>query len=455
MSLGRAFAMLSASSDEDLEKVIRKLIVIQVAFSGLRGAWQLIEGLVRAWRHYTRAVTAAAAAQTALAIAQARTTGTVALSAASGSNVVRYGLGAAGGGVVGGAVGGAGGGAGAMGAMGAAVAIAIPAAIGTAITGVLAGIAALISKDFRTMILDAFDAIGKDRELKGRFTEQVATLLMTASVRQEIFQGQTAIFRAKLQGGGLSPQQALQQAAQSYQTGLQMQRQGQPGGLGAIAESSRQHITALEAIKRTEEESGRAKLRSARESLNLAKQELRMTQQKFQVEMRLAEKIKEERLSAKERFGQASPVEQQRLIQIKQKADRGEALTREERMAMRTIGLGSTTAIARYGDISAAERAGYGRFFGAEERRAEQAARRKAAEYQASTTADLRRPIDELFRKIDVDFQEQAKAIADAVDRSVQSLKTSIQTWTIREIESRAKSRNLRGILQRNAARAG
>lgn len=102
-----------------------------------------------------------------------------------------------------------------------------------------------------------------------------------------------------------------------------------------------------------------------------AEEQLRIRREELQTVRDQLKERRESLMSAAERFGQLSPQEQARAIAVQQKAQRvgPEGLSREERQTLRGIGLSGTTAAARAGDILQAERAGFSRFFGAEERR--------------------------------------------------------------------------------------
>src|SRR5690606_6622811 len=74
-------------------------------------------------------------------------------------------------------------------------------------------------------------------------------------------------------------------------------------------------------------------------------------------------------LSAKERFGQMSPVEQQRLIQLKQRAERGEDIGVEGFRALDALGTRRERDLASGFFQRRAEAAGFDVMFGSGERR--------------------------------------------------------------------------------------
>jgi len=128
----------------------------------------------------------------------------------------------------------------------------------------------------------------------------------------------------------------------------------------AIAQMEMDNVREeFELRKRIKEE----RVQAAQESLDLSKQELDTVRQQLAVD--------QERLtSAKERFGQLSELEQQRLIAIKQRADAQGfgSLSREERGMLRGVGTDDATQIAAQGDIASADAAGFDAVFGQTQR---------------------------------------------------------------------------------------
>ena len=108
---------------------------------------------------------------------------------------------------------------------------------------------------------------------------------------------------------------------------------------------------------RLQEQIGQERIDAAQQSLDLAQKELETAQQQLKADQ-------DRLLTAKERFGQLSEIDQQRLIAIKQRADAGEELTREERSLLRSVGTENAVAQAQQGDLAAADAAGFDRFFG-------------------------------------------------------------------------------------------
>lgn len=159
----------------------------------------------------------------------------------------------------------------------------------------------------------------------------------------------------------------------------------------------------------------------ALEANNLAKQELETAKQVLATE--------EARLSsAKERFGQLSALEQQRVIAVKQRADAGEELTRQERSLLRSVGTEQAVGIAARGDIAAAEAAGFDQFFGAGERAAIDRAAGEVGrlEREVKATADLQ-------VKVEVDTANAENQIREALRNELEQLLPLVQALATEE----------------------
>lgn len=94
--VGKSALMLSGTSEENLEKMMRNLIKIQLLYETIIGAKEGIELLQRSWRAYAYSVKLAAEAHAALAVAQAAGGGVNAAGAAGaigGGNLLGRGLG--------------------------------------------------------------------------------------------------------------------------------------------------------------------------------------------------------------------------------------------------------------------------------------------------------------------------------------------------------------------------
>lgn len=442
MLLGRSLAMLGTLGEKDLEKVLRALVKIQMAYDSMRGAWQLIEGMTRAWKAYQAAVQGAAAAQAALAATQMASgaAGTAARGAAGGV------AGSAAGRLAGVGVAGAAGGvavAKAGGLAAGAMAVAPPVAIGAAITAALAAVAATVSKDFRNLLLGAWESIGKDERLK--------TALQKSLSRQFTEQGEKAraavsVFQARVQGGGLVGQAAIDEASAA-------QRKARGGTAPAMIAASQMQITALQEMVRVEEARKSMVAERTQRSLTAAKDELRILHEQYQVELRKANLIRDQRKGAAERFGQESPMMRMRLIRAKQKLEAGQTLTHGEEQSLaryREIGSVGKPLGERFRER--AWRGGFGAFGGREMEGEEAEARRRAQGFQRQTPQDLDRSIRDLFKEIDTSFEPHAKAIAGAFDERIQKLKQSMMEWTVRAIKDGVRYDKLQRKSQEIAA---
>ncbi len=456
VQFSRGVAVAFALSEKQSEKLARTVAGIWADFEILRGAITIVTQLSKVMRAYDVATRGAAAAQAALAVAQGASgvTGGAAAGGVAlrplGRNVAGFSLGRTAG-TVASSAGGAAVGAGALkgggalaGALKVGGAVAAPVAIAAAATAVIGGVVAVFSKNFRSLLFEAFDGIGKDERLKEAFSRNIKQVLAEAATSTRLAQIGSAKFRARLQFGGLDPGEAIAEASTLFRSITADPK----GGSGPRGEAIGQIIAATKAI----EEAEKARGRFALERLQTVRNEARVVQQIFEKEVKRADVIRKSRVTAAEGFGQLNPLQQQRLIRTKQKADAGLPLTRQERADLRGVGLESTTAIARRGDIAAAAQAGFFGAFGAEDRAKENRIRQQAAQKRGhdlfNLNVDFQGPLDKTFRNIDVSFQEGATAIAAAVERKVQVLRKSMQFWTIRQIDNSAASREQEKTLQ-------
>jgi hypothetical protein len=391
--LGRSFVLLGISSEKDLAKAAKALAGFEAGANLIRGTINVLESATKAWSAYGAAVTAAGVASAAGA----------ALSAGAGA----AGAGKAGGGIVGdvatsaaGEVAGGvviGGGAVAGGAKAAGAAKAIGTAIGAAIAtpafiaiGLSAGLitlgeAALFRDDNKGMgyLGQAVMKIPGYRNLAESVGAGWADSSgINRSQRNFGVEQNWLRMQAERQAGqqAIEKQFAMRQAESTIATALrsdgttagnlQSTRNaiGALGGAG-MGEALGGGTALLDRTIALRERERELVIQIAQEQKAAHQDQIRALETELQKQQRIAETIRGQLSTAAERFGQLGAADQQRAIAAQQRLDAGQNLSREDRQRLRAIGLDSTTAGVRAQDIADAERAGFSKFFGKDERR--------------------------------------------------------------------------------------
>jgi len=407
MRFSRGIATLGLVGEKDLEKLLRGLVKIQAAFDIIGGGLQMWVKASKLMRDFTAATEAAAAAQTALALAQggATTTGGVAAAGAAGGAVAQ---GIAGGAAVGAvgkaasglkstAIGGAVAGLtvkgiGAAGAVlgplkTAAVAVtaallSLPSAIAIAATSFVA-LGAMItnvwgSKDKVAAMMEGLFKPGSvlgwlagktmARGPRAEFdeTEKRSTRMAAASIfRREQQERETAEATVRMQerlASAKTPQQQLGIARAGVEENAEGAIQAQTAALEKIISLRKQEKSAVDATNK-------AAIEGLRQQ---AKQHLA-----------LADQVKKARMSAEERFGAMSAVEQAEILKLSQQAIRT-LKAPEIQKVLGAMPEGSQQAERLHGELRRRGRlAGTGRLFGRAEEGREAGLRSQAERWKA------------------------------------------------------------------------
>ena len=398
LRFARGLAIVGVSSEENMEKFARGLAKVVGYTDVIGGSIGMMIRLSRIMRDYTTYTEAAAAAQTALAAAERARAGSAVAGAAgsAGSRVV----GGVAAGVTGGAVG-----SGGIAAVGSALApvgavVAVIASWGT-VLGELVEITSGSAKKLES-------ATGRIAQAEvsaaGAFLHFSSTLHDVASAgwlggiwgtiaekvtwekKTERMKEATTARRADL----AAREQRDKAIGGAYAQGISS------GVIDMSPDDAKQHgeqayLAALDrAITKRREELDVAE-KSGRARLDIERELLQSSEKQLQIHKNILEATQGKLTSAKERFGQMSVAEQQRLISIKTKADRGLELSREERSVLRGVGLEESIGIARRGDLAAADRAGFDRVFGKTEREtiATATANIEAAQFNINDQRDI------------------------------------------------------------------
>ena len=477
LRMTRGFVALGIVGEKDLESLARSLVKLQAGVDLVAGASKLWMKSADAVRAYREAVQAAAAAEAALEAVRARSSGAGAASGGlrAGGSRLASGVAVAGGTAIGGRVL-ASGATGAGGAGGAAVAGAGGTVVAF-IAALTASVAALkvfyetvtggaTAADSWSMKIASWEIkfaefvglVDVGSKTLAQAEERNAEDAARRARREAIAEAQAPLF-----GRGLVKQQALEDIRLKYQgtEGLrpavfgvasqQTQReiiatQLAQGRAGTLAERQQllqreadlaaRLVTLAEQRHQIERDINERSKTTAQETLRLRQDELRTVQ----------EQLKDRRqtlASAYERFGQMSPQEQARAIEAQQKATRlgPQALSREERATLRGIGLEGTTAAAQQGDVLAAERAGFSRFFGGEERRAIT----QLSGQERRTTLEItgqRELLIRLERQEAAEVSKAAREIADLVKAREDAITAKIQAEVKQRLAEISKQTN-------------
>ena len=451
MRLTRGFVALELVGEKDLESLARSLVKLQAGIDIVAGTMKLWMKSAEAVKAYRDAVQAAGAAENALAALRLRAGGAQAAgTVAASAGAVTPGLAAK------------------TAAGGTAATVGGGAAVGAGGT-VLAFLAAVASSGAALKIL--YETVtGNARaheswsmkiatwEVKfaefarvvdvGSKTVEAAESRRAALLDQIARREERAQIMAPLANRGLATQQAIEDATARFgrteqfrpaelgifrQTAERQFRETGVALAGATSQTERGVLLERQAdlaarITKLAEERFDTERQLRDKAKQGAEEQLRIRREELQTVRDQLKERRESLMSAAERFGQLSPQEQARAIAVQQKAQRvgPEGLSREERQTLRGIGLSGTTAAARAGDILQAERAGFSRFFGAEERRDIA----QLSQQERKTTLEIKGQ-RELLIKIEQDeqraVQQAATEIADLVKQREDAITSRIK----------------------------
>jgi hypothetical protein len=452
-SLARGFALLGFVGEEDLQKLVKQLAVIQGGFDLVRGGIQVYTGITKAVEGYRAAVQAAAAAEAASAAVR----GIAANAGATGSTAA--GVAAAGSSAIGPVAGG-------LSATGPYLAtIAAAAAPFAAAAAALASVAAAgyiaaetlrdvrkygvgggstpgsasesignsfygLSKYFasygdsgpmsglqaqavnnirqeeslkrqqaervqRNEIRAREAAFAKDEEDKLAFTRQIAE---ERAANEEQFRASQAAARRGEFTSSLEFQ-SPEEKRKAYEGRIGELGSGRSGLAGnELRESLEEEMQARRAIFQIREEELKLAQQTNQKALEASKQELSTIQQIV--------KAREDSLkTAAERFADYDSSQQASIIRAVMKAREGAELGRDDRNLLRQAGTDEATGLARASAIAEAEREGFGTIAGKD---------RKAL-------VDLRKEADRIKAEIDtkVEVEGTVKLQTDGLRKEI------------------------------------
>jgi len=346
LKLGRGFALLGVSGEDDVKKLLEVLLRVQGVVDVTRGAIEVYQGLTRGVRAYRSAVIASTAAETALGVARAR-------SAAAGGASVGAGAagaaGAAGVGViprVGGVL------ARGAGVVGSAVTSTVGATLGIA-GGIGLGVATLTNAGGTR---DRLAQTGLSKGLGGiigRFRgdtqeakQRQARLLEQEQERQTQIEGAGVAGQAILARQSILGQRSDQIGAGGDATSLRDQGmflrdtrrklgreardiKGPGSDTTQLANLTAQADTSARILANDKErlalarETGQARIDSARQALSIAENER-------DVAKATTAEARNRLKSDLERFDALNAAEKNRLRQVRRKIDTGSTLTRSD-----------------------------------------------------------------------------------------------------------------------------
>jgi hypothetical protein len=479
VELARGLTYLGAANEETAQAALKVIATFEGLHNAAKGGITIVRGLTEVWAKYRDIKLAVAAAEAAAAAAAAA-------GAASGS-----GTGGRGGsvtGVVAGAVGTGVGGtvlssagrslaaraaAGLGTAVGGATGVAALGVAGVAITGIL-GTLYYFDKNFKAgvdkflygmtdaeqKLLKRIDANqGEADELRGRFgrtradeltvqganDDQLRLQARAAALADKSIPLDERSLRGDVAGNAalIADRRAKLAAAQAEAADYAANAQGNPNSPQALAaaELSAQKVVDLtreigqleqerlgltERIKQAAVDAATKQLDAARETAALAKQTADEAQRTADIE---ANKYRTDL----ERFGQASPIEQEKLRRIKGKLDAGETLSAEEsRIAS---GYNEFSDQAAAADRSRAIAAGGESLFGAGEARVADAQAQAAASNAAALGAQGK--VAKIDNEIRILMEANTQDLARQIAESLEPVQTQLIDEIIRQIDQR------------------
>lgn len=439
--LGRSILLLGISSEKDLQKAIQAFAAFEAGVNLLKGTINVVEAATKAWGAYRAAVVAAGAANAAYGALSAG--GRVAGGAAAGAvgDVAR----GAAGEVIGGAAVGVGGtvlagksaavaeGAAALGTGIAATIKAIVVSPAFIIAGIAAGVktiqeaitnrpgeglvsgAVLSIPGYRSLaeavgkgVLGTGDEATAQKQREFIFARNFQATQAEAQAGQDAIRDRFARQRFENRINALSFQ--ANAAAGGGSAGSLAAVRTELGGLGGVGGPTGVALVERQVALRERERDLVRQI--GQEQRQAATEQLRGLEQALKTQQQIAETLRGQLTGAAERFGQLSPAEQQRTILAQKKLTAGQALTQDERRRLRALGLDSTSAAVRGQDIADAERAGFSRFFGEDERRRLGAAQRE--EVRLSVAIERQR---DFIVRLEADTEAEAEFLAREVSR--------------------------------------
>lgn len=455
--LGRSFVLLGISSEKDLQKAVKALAGFEAGVNALKGTINLIEAATKAWGAYRAAVLAAGVAQTAGGALGALGAGAGAAAGGVGKDIA---VGAAGDIIGGATIGGTAAVAGkstAAGTLGTSIGTTIAAIVTSPAfiaTGIAAGIAALGEFAYTgggaklgpmgnaVMSIPGYrglaEALGPGLFGSGDGGAQRGNqaFLAATALRQSQAERQAGVDSIQAQFRIRQTEAMLSAAAFQGQSAMPGTRGTLLGVRNQISElrTDRADLgggTALldRTIGLREQELALVR-QVAQEQKQAATERMRALESELSRQQKIAETIRGQLTTAAERFGQLGAVEQQRAIDAKRKMDSGASLSQDERRRLRAIGLDSVNDRVRAMDIADANNAGFGRFFGGEERR-------KLAESgreQQRIAVAIERQRDFIV-KVESNVEAEASYIAGEIGRLMVAREEKLRRLVIEEVQ--------------------
>lgn len=421
-SLARGFVMVGLIGEENMNKVAQALVKVQAGFDIARGTGDLIVGLTKWASAYDTLKSASVAANLAaarshdvLAASQTRqaTAATLAAQANGSAATAAGGLAAANSGAAGSA--------GAAGFGMIATKLAGLGAVSVAATAAIGGVAAIISGDFREMLFEWIGITSKAADAQKEHTAAMraaaardASAVRNLEVQDERRRNWDAYREQVAPRGAFDLMQDYQSARKASHAAY-----GQDGSEAALLQrqqATQRELDVLQKMKALQSQQFEEAKKYNLERIRGAQEVLRLKQQEYEKQLQLADALKAELTGSKVAFGNLSPQEQARAAAAKRKMDAAgpESLSVDERDILGRIGLGSVNEKLDAAAMARADKAGYSRLFGQEERSREAQARTAAGTLKAEITGGMR--LDHAVTvKVDTDSDALAEKIARAI----------------------------------------
>lgn len=465
----RGLAMLTASQSEDVQAAIDMLLQVQGAIDVAVNSADAIKNVTRAMRDY--------GAARELAIQGVAAAGTQAAASRAAGGAIGSAASGAAGGVAGGA---AGAGGLAIGGGAAALGSAIAAAVGGSLFAIFSG--------FKTGFAAGEYGVGGGAT-EGSFVDTVGgsdfnpfSWLIAADVKFERNYAEAMTERMQIERDLIAREKALaaQKLANSMEI-MQLDQENERRRLSAresfelaldgsagrrldmldnregvnsrqiretqgvlteaestgnyeVAKQAQQQIIALEEERQAMvQERLQLERQSADEQIRAAEESVRSLEQQLQLREQEQQSIEESLMTAKERFAALSEAEQQEAINIAKmvQAGQAESLTDEQRALGRRVGTTELTDAARQADVAEADRLGFDRFFGGDQRQA----RAESIQQQQDIKAEIQVQQD-IKAEIQIDLgtlEKQLKEEFSAAERRLRQLAEQARNAAIEE----------------------
>tara|TARA_B110000285_G_scaffold101431_1_gene115404 strand:- start:889 stop:2787 length:1899 start_codon:yes stop_codon:yes gene_type:complete len=232
---------------------------------------------------------------------------------------------------------------------------------------------------------------------------------------------------------------ALAQGASQASSGALAGMGGMNTDRAAFGNAETKAIQDMDRVVALRKEAFGLAQQTAQAEITGANEALKGLSSQLDLQQKITDQAEGRLMTAKERFGQLSEVDQRKLISAKQKADKQGfgALNRTERGLLSSVGTDESSELAKQGNLAAAQRAGFDRNFGG----GEQQIIRDSATQTAKLQADVKVQ-NELIVKVEDDTTKLEETIVAEVIRITAERDELMIQRIERRMEQNARKRN-------------